>query len=114
MYDCTTVPDLTKSFCLDRSHDQAGLEFWGTGGRTKQPRRAGLESLLCLLIVIRPRKTRSGNQKRERLGGSGHGIRVVGRAVLDRVMTRHEGGRVGVCDPSHALAAAGKLYKMVM
>jgi hypothetical protein len=47
MYNGTTVPERR----LDRSHDQAGLEFWGMGGCTKKPRRARLESLPCILIV---------------------------------------------------------------
>jgi hypothetical protein len=83
---------------------------------THQPATARWrESLPSLMMSISPLKARSGNQKRGRLGGevgtdsvwleaqcltgSWCAMKVAGLVSSDRV-----------CDPSHALAAAGTLH----
>jgi hypothetical protein len=82
------------------------------GGCTKKPRRARLESLPCLLIVLDHAKPGVVTRSEGGLGdlgtesvwleepywtGSGRAIMELGWCLL-------------ICDPSHALAAAGKFY----
>jgi hypothetical protein len=56
---------------MTESHNQAGLEAWGVGGRINQPWRAGVKPSVPP-DRISPLTSRSGNQKRARLGGSGY------------------------------------------